>query len=208
MIPHCSNLIPHCSNWIPDCSDLIPYEPCHEIMVLFVLRKLILQMRMHSHPVGARCLIFWCTLCLLPYFMCGNREDSGKTARMHRLAWAGQICYLYTIISWAGSYYSNFKIILGIQMSRHMTKPTKGHVRPVWSESLLSAWRKCRSLATEWGHSEDSDQTGRMPRLIWVFVGRTVTLLVLSWGGSNFTDVSSVCSSVWTLEPWATTWVC
>ena len=45
---------------------------------------------------------------------------------------------------------------------------------PVWSESSLSAWRKLESLATHWGHSEDSDQTGRMPRLIWVFAGRTV----------------------------------
>ena len=33
--------------------------------------------------------------------------------------------------------------------------------------------------------SEDSDQTGRMPRLIWVFAGCTVTLLVLSCRGSN-----------------------
>ena len=32
--------------------------------------------------------------------------------------------------------------------------------------------------------SNNSDQTGRMPRLIWVFAGRTVTLLVLSRGGS------------------------
>ena len=32
--------------------------------------------------------------------------------------------------------------------------------------------------------SEDSDQTGRMPRLIWVFAGRTLTLLVLSCRGS------------------------
>ena len=32
--------------------------------------------------------------------------------------------------------------------------------------------------------SEDSEQTGRMPRLISVFAGRTVILLVLSWGGS------------------------
>ena len=32
--------------------------------------------------------------------------------------------------------------------------------------------------------SDDSDQTGRTPRLIWVFAGRTVILLVLSWGGS------------------------
>ena len=43
---------------------------------------------------------------------------------------------------------------------------------PVWSESSLSAWRKLGSLATHWAHSEDSDQTGRMPRLIWVFAGR------------------------------------
>ena len=56
---------------------------------------------------------------------------------------------------------------------------------PVWSESSLSAWRNLGSLATHWGHSEDSDQTGWMPRLIWVFAGRTVTLLVLSCRGSN-----------------------
>ena len=68
-------------------------------------------------------------------------------------------------------------------MSRLMTKPTKWHVRPaktqislgtrpVWSESSLSTWRKLGSLATHWAHSEGSDQTGRMPRLIWVFAGR------------------------------------
>ena len=27
-----------------------------------------------------------------------------------------------------------------------------------------------------------------MPRLIWVFAGRTATLLILSWGGSNFSE--------------------
>ena len=75
-----------------------------------------------------------------------------------------------------------------------MTKQKKVPVRPaktlislgicpVWSESSLSAWRKLGSLATHWVHSEDSDQTGQMPRLIWVFAGCTVSLLVLSWGG-------------------------
>ena len=58
-------------------------------------------------------------------------------------------------------------------------------ISPVWSESSLSAWRKLGLLATHWAHSEDSDQTGRMPRLIWVFAGRTATLLVLSRGSSN-----------------------
>ena len=82
--------------------------------------------------------------------------------------------------------------------SRPMTKPTKWQcaqrrlrsawaIRLVWSES---------SLCTQWVHvakeprclhadSEDSDQTGRKPRLIWVLAGRTSILLVLSWGGSN-----------------------
>ena len=55
---------------------------------------------------------------------------------------------------------------------------------PSLIRSSLSAWRKLGSLATHWAHSEDSDQTGWMPRLIWVFAGRTVILLVLSWGGS------------------------
>ena len=81
-------------------------------------------------------------------------------------------------------------------MSRIVIKPTKWHVdpakthislgsRPVWSESSLSACIKLWSLATHWVHSDDSDQTGLMPRLIWVFAGRTVILLVLSRGGSN-----------------------
>ena len=45
--------------------------------------------------------------------------------------------------------------------------------------------KKAGSLATHWVHSEASDQTGQMPRLVWVFVGHTVILLVLSWVGSN-----------------------
>ena len=45
-------------------------------------------------------------------------------------------------------------------------------IRPVWTESSLSAWRNTGSSATQWAHWEHSDQTGRMPRLIWVFAGR------------------------------------
>ena len=59
-------------------------------------------------------------------------------------------------------------------------------IRPVWSESSLSAWRKLGSLATQKAHIKASVQTGRMPKLIWVFAGRTLTLLVLSCRGSNY----------------------
>ena len=69
-------------------------------------------------------------------------------------------------------------------LSRRTTKPTKWHmrpsktpislgIRPVWSESSLSAWRNFGSLTTQWTHSEDSDQAGWMPRLMWVFAGHT-----------------------------------
>ena len=56
-------------------------------------------------------------------------------------------------------------------------------IRPVWSESSLSAWRKLGSLATQWVKAK-TDQTGRMPRLTRVFAGSTCHF-VLSWGGSN-----------------------
>ena len=72
--------------------------------------------------------------------------------------------------------------------NKMIVRPTKTQIslgiRPVWSESSLSAWRKLGSLATHLAHSEDSDQTGRMPRLIWVFYGRTLIFLVLSCRGS------------------------
>ena len=70
---------------------------------------------------------------------------------------------------------------LGNKLSRSMTKPTQWPVslaktqislgiRQIWSEPSLSAWR---NIGSHWAHSEDSDQTGRMPSLTWVFAGRT-----------------------------------
>ena len=73
-------------------------------MALFVLRKLIRQTCMHSHPVG---LDFGCLvgtlIRLLPYFMCANSEGSGETVRMRGLAWAfaGRLCDKYhNLMSW------------------------------------------------------------------------------------------------------------
>ena len=72
-----------------------------------------------------------------------------------------------------------------------MTKPKKWPVQlakiilgigPVWSEFLLSAWRSLSSLDSHWAHSEDSDQSGLMARLIWVFAlhtGHLVGFVVL-----------------------------
>ena len=54
---------------------------------------------------------------------------------------------------------------------------------PVWSESSLCAQLVAKNPRFLHADSEDSDQTGPMPRLIWVFAGRTLILLVLSCHG-------------------------
>ena len=75
-------------------------------------------------------------------------------------------------------------VFLIISMIHDMTKPTK------WvcaQRRLRSAWASAQSdqssLCAQWvakdpwflhADSKDSDQTGRMPRLIWVFAGRTL----------------------------------
>ena len=46
-------------------------------------------------------------------------------------------------------------------------------IRPVWSESSLRALWVAKDPSLLRAASEDSDQSGRMPRLIWVFAGRT-----------------------------------
>ena len=70
-------------------------------------------------------------------------------------------------------------------MSRLMTKPTKWlcvqrRLRSdsaVWSESSLCAQWVAKDPSFLHADSEDSDQIGRMPRLIWVFAGCTTTLV-------------------------------
>ena len=79
-------------------------------------------------------------------------------------------------------------------LSRLMTKPIKWHVRPaktqisqgicpVWSESSLWAQWVAKHPSFLHADSEGSDQTVTMPRLIWVFAGRTLHFVgfVMRW---------------------------
>ena len=59
-------------------------------------------------------------------------------------------------------------------------------IDPVWSESSLCAQWVAKNLRFLHADSEDTDQTGQTPRLIWVFVERTATLLVLSCRSSCY----------------------
>ena len=84
--------------------------------------------------------------------------------------------------------------IENLDLSRLMTKPTKWHVlpaktqislgiRPVWSESSQCALWVAEGPRFLHADSEDSEQTGRMPRLIWDFAGRTCHFVgfVMRW---------------------------
>ena len=64
-------------------------------------------------------------------------------------------------------------------------------IHPFWSESSLCAQWVAKGPRRLHADNEDSDQTGRMHRLIWVFAGPTVTLLVLSCRGSS--ECCTVC---------------
>ena len=66
-----------------------------------------------------------------------------------------------------------------------MTKPTKRVCAQQWWESPLCTQWVAKDPMFLYADSKDSNQTGRKPRLIWVFAGRTLILLVLSCHGSK-----------------------
>ena len=80
------------------------YEPCHEIMALFVLRILSLQTRMRSHPMG---LDVWLLVGPFVYFHTSCVRTAKALARLRECAGSpgpSLVAYVInTIISWAGS---------------------------------------------------------------------------------------------------------
>ena len=72
-------------------------------------------------------------------------------------------------------------------------------------QSSLSAWRNLRHVryyANHWAHSEYSDQTGRMPRLIWVFAGHTCQFVcfIIMWWLKLRLKSTVVSSLIWNLK--------
>ena len=99
----------------------------------------------------------------------------------------------------------NANLAASWQNQQNDVRPAKTRIslgiRPVWSESSLSAWRKLGSLATHWAHSEDSDQTGRMPRLIWVFAGRTCHFVGFALRWLNYHQRTPQCAQYFREHP-------
>ena len=99
-------------------------------------------------------------------------------------------------------------------LSHSMTKPTKLPVcpaktqislgiRPIWSESSLSAWRKLGSLATHWVQSEDWSEWADAqadPSLHWAhrhFVGFVMLWLIFPIYGNLYTASSLGSDFFW-----------
>ena len=115
------------------------------------------------------------------------------------LFWKSQNALIWVLIKlqflWTAvrqSYWMSCCLLEADEMSRHMIKPTK------WLRSqrrLRSAWASAQfdqsSLCTQWVAKDQAffmwtmktDQTGWMPRLIWVFAGCTCHFVgfVMRW---------------------------
>ena len=70
---------------------------------------------------------------------------------------------------------------------------------PVWSESSLHAYWVAKDRNFLHADSEDSDQTGRMPRLIWVFPGRTCHFVsfVMRRFKQFYTKLQNLWACIW-----------
>ena len=94
------------------------------------------------------------------------------------------LSYLGYVKIWAASW----------QNQQSECAPSEDSDQPWYPPSLCTQWVSMNPSLLH-ADSEDSDQTGRIPRLIWVFAGRTTTLLVLSRGGS-FKAYKITCRNV------------
>ena len=101
-----------------------------------------------------------------------------------------KLCVFFLTYKWATSWQNQQNDMCAQQK----TQISLG-IRPVRSVFTMRAQWVAKILSFLHADSWDSVQTGRMPRLIWVFAGRTchAILLVLSGGGSNGFIETMIC---------------
>ena len=174
------------------------YEPTRDKTNKVSVRPAKTQISLGIRPVWSESSLCAQWVAKDPSFLHADSEDSDQTGRMPRLIWDFAGCTLPLLVLSRGSSYidalkkyqwgmlysaavdaifcsSRCYILQHLSdLGLHFVKvPISLGINPVWSETLLFALRSLGSLATHWEHSKDSDQTGRMPRLISVFGVRT-----------------------------------
>ena len=114
-------------------------EPSHEIMVLFILPKLILQIRMRSHPVG---LDVWFFVGPFVNVLTSCMQTAKALARLRGCAGSPEpslVAYVIsTIISWASS------IIIWTMKYSSDTKKSNKEVVYQQNDSM-KLWSECVS---------------------------------------------------------------
>ena len=118
-----------------------------------------------------------------------HSEGSDQAGRMPRLTWhiIANVQAHHSQCSWHKTSLACYRFpvktiwVASWQNQQMSVRPAKTQIslgiRPIWSESSLCAQWVAKDPSFLHADSEDSDQ-------IWVFVGYTVTLLVLSCRGS------------------------
>ena len=114
------------------------------------------------------------------------------------LIWSSMI-RVYTIYHFEGIFWCHYSKLKPhcSNLSRSMTKSTISPVHPaktqislgicpVWSELSLCAHCVAKDPSFLQADSEDSEETGQMPRLIWVFDGRKAHFVGFSHEAAHF----------------------
>ena len=119
-------------------------EPTHEILALFVLRKCILQIRMHSHPVG---LDVWFLVWPFVYFFSSCVRTAKALARLRACAGSPEpslVAFaISTIISWADSLILLLKFLFAFQNGQRQPKSMHKSERDN-NTAETTAFTKCK----------------------------------------------------------------
>ena len=98
-----------------------------------------------------------------------NREGSHKPAHLSSLV---SLCYLHTHFEENRKYHTKNHERQHDKSNKMTVRPVKTQISqgicPVWSESSLCAQWVAKDPSFLHGDSEETEQTGRMPRLIWI----------------------------------------
>ena len=103
-------------------------QPCHEIIVLFILRKLILHMRMCSHPVG---LDVWCLDGPFVNFHTSCVRTAKALARLRECAGSQEPSLVTCVISHTCDQ-TRFRRDLPILAPKYESRPTDQNSRYIW----------------------------------------------------------------------------
>ena len=162
---------------------------CHTLQIM--QRKLCCDSLLHSHawfwnqvlfPMAKSCHFSQSTCRSLRLMSFQEKQEQGYTFSIH-IIWFCRVAAQMCGLKWqrnSMSLVSNYvtRNCFSIWAASWQKQQNDLCARPVWPVFAVCQW-VAKDPNFLHADSEDSDQTGWMPRLIWVFAGRILILLVL-----------------------------